>query len=63
MTGGNQNLFTNPKGGPNLFYESEEGKQNFFTYAKGGPEKNGDRPSQTDATPLPVKNDSSLNEI
>ncbi len=42
---GDQNLFTEPKGGPA-----------FFFLGIGGLEKIGDRPSQTDA-PLPVKND------
>ncbi len=59
--GGGTRIFSRGQsGGPTFFAIGEGGDQNFFTYAKGGPEKIGDRPSQTDGPPLPVKNDSSL---
>ena len=45
--GGDHFFFSVPKGvGPEYFDD-----QNFFMDAKGGPEKNGHRPSQTDAPP------------
>ena len=61
--GGDQDFFQKSKGGPEFFPVGKGGDQNFFAYAKGGPEKNW-RPAITDRrSPLPLKNDSSLNTI
>ncbi len=52
-----------PRGGDQFFQWAKGGTKFFLTYAKGGPEKIADRLSQTDAPPLPVKNDSSLRKL
>ncbi len=52
--GGHQFFFSGKKGGTKIFLRRQ--RSNFFKHMqRGGPEKIGDRQSQTDSPPLPVK--------